>query len=408
MESEAVTGKDILEWTDEKIRIRVPQVKEGVTKVQVENQNGVSLPTEAQILLGDQSGSLVKSVTDSKFARILLDNRSMPHVIFFEQTMQSPVYWYWIGSKPGWNRRHVRIPRDPGQKLIPAVGWFPSIAWDAAGNLHITCYDLFKENFLYGQHDRAKDSWTFHRPDPGTKAVGMFTSLAVRPDGEALIAYMSWNDGMLKLARGKEGKFTITPIDGKPNHKVGMTPSLRLDKNGDPNIAYLDFEAKDLKYAWWDPAKKSFSLETVDSTGHVGEFAMLRLGKEDSPHVVYFQRSTQASEKDGLKLAYRGKDGWKSQVIEEGVGVGYSPAMELDADGRVHAVYLSRNDSAVHYAVGTPGKDFKIGVHKVEKLWVPEEPVNLDMALGLDGMARVVFWTDPPKTLEIKKLEPPK
>lgn len=407
-ETQEVGEKDILEWTDAKIRVRVPEIKEGLVKVRVSSENGISLPVELLVLMRDQSGSLAKSVTDSKFARILMDERDMPHVVFFEQTMQSPVYWYWIGKKPGWLRRHVRIPRDGKQKFVPAIGWFPSVAWDPKGNLHLTCYDLYKENFLYGHHDREKDEWKFHSPDPESKAVGMFTSLAVKPDGEVLIAYMSWNDGMLKLARGKEDKFEISVIDGKPNIKVGMTPSMQLDRKGDPRIAYLDFQSKDLKYAAWDPATKAFALETVDAEGHVGEFAALRLGKDDVPHVVYFQRSTSASEKDGIKLAVRGKDGWKTQVIEEGMGVGFSPGLALDADGRVHTVYMSRDDSALHYAVGQPGKDFKIGVHKVERLWVPEEPMNCDMALGSDGKARAVFWTDPPKTLEIKKLDPPK
>lgn len=407
-ENKEATGKAILEWTDQKIRVKVPDVKEGPAKLRVQNVNGVSLPAETLILLRDKPGPLLKTVADSKFARILLDERNMPHVVFFEQTMQSPVYWFWIGKPPGWARRHVRIPRDPKQKIVPAVGWFPSMALDSAGDLHITGYDLFAENFIYGKQDHKKETWVFHRPDPETKGVGMFTSLAVKPDGEVLIAYMSWNDGTLKLARGKEGKFAVSVIDGRVNNKVGMTPSMRLDRKGEPSIAYLDFQSKDLKFAAWDPAKKAFSLETVDAEGHVGEFASLRLGKDDVPHVAYFQRSTQASEKDGLKLAYRTKDGWKTQVIEAGVGIGFSPAIELDGQGRVHAVYLSREDSSIHYAVGVPGKDFKIGVHKVERLWVPEDPMNLDMALGSDGVARVVFWTDNPKSLEMKKLEPPK
>ncbi len=134
---------------------------------------------------------------------------------------------------------------DPGTEKL-GFGWFPALAVDGLGNLHLSYFDSLKNQLKYAYHDGARWSEPVILDENG----GKFNSIAVASDGTIHIAYagdFSASEWNLKYVVGRglgfgrpQTLFKSILIDGNQQHL-----SLALDKNGQPWVSFYDQNSSD-------------------------------------------------------------------------------------------------------------------------------------------------------------------
>jgi MYXO-CTERM domain-containing protein len=281
------------------------------------------------------------------------------------------------------------------------IGLYSDVA-TGAGTIWVSAYastygDLVVAQATGGRIPTESWEWVDGVPDgpvivPGSKIrggiedkgpdVGMYTSIAVTVDGTPMVSYFDRTNAALKFAAKVGGSWQIHTVQqgtsqidpGTGGVLVGMYTSLTLrTDDGRPGIAYLahiqdaNGRRAEVRYAAAQTALPSSSGDwqtwTVDTAaipdnpdeiyplpGGLGLFVdSARNPQNQAPVVVYYDRTN-----GDLKLSrFNPASGqFATPVILDGtngVDAGWSPAVQVDANGVAHVVYVDANGDDLMY-----------------------------------------------------------
>jgi hypothetical protein len=300
-----------------------------------------------------------------------------------------------IGADSGLNAN------DDGNQFASADWglWLSSTAMPD-GSIALAFYDREQGGiaFANGTPGATADiQWTYEHIDgyPAANGLdagdrGMYTSLAMSPDGTPWAAYYDVGAHNLRYARRvatPSGYLWLNGIadsgEGYPQN-AGLFTSIAFNDAGLPVIAHYDQTKHALRIAHFDGS--SFSGEVVDvgedrepaDTGEdlidadVGMYACLRIanGKE---YIAYFDKAN-----GNLKLAIGTAGNYETMIVDEDENVGAWPNMEIRGT-TVHIAYQDVGKQHLRYAVGEPSTGWSI--EKVDQ----GAYVGADTALYFDG-----------------------
>jgi hypothetical protein len=156
------------------------------------------------------------------------------------------------------------------------TGYYPSIAVDAAGEVHVSHRELGEEDLRYS-HRTAAGEWSTIVVDSDGR-TGFNTSLAVDRDGQVHIAYGSYSLGLRHAWRDARGAWETETLDAD-----GAEPSLATDADG-LHVSYRGVAGGDLRYAYRGPAGL-WTTALVDEPGDVGRDSEIAIS--NGVHIVY-------------------------------------------------------------------------------------------------------------------------
>lgn len=163
--------------------------------------------------------------------------------------------------------------------------------------------------------------------------VGWYPSLALDAAERPHISYRDWTNKTLKYAYYDGSNWLLETVPGAGYISGGVT-ALALDSQDRPHISYCagdhTYDCLELRYAWHDGT--TWLTETVDSGLFVGGSSALVLDAAGRPQIAYDGAS-------GLSYAYYDGAAWITTTLEvSGHGVG-AISLVLDATGRPHISY---------------------------------------------------------------------
>ena len=217
--------------------------------------------------------------------------------------------------------------------------------------------------------------------------VGMYTSIAVGPDGAPMVAYFDRDTASLKLAQKINGAWQIHVVDagtgdGDKTKLVGMYTSLTLrSDDGRPGIAYLAHVIDDqgghaeVRFAsaqtahpsaagdWqtWvvDTARLPVVSATTPSTyplaDGLGLFIDSARMPNQAPVIAYYDRTHGDLKLAKLDVASGGFSTAKVLDGSNGVDAGWSPSIAIDAKGVVHVAYVGATADDLKYVTDAAG-----------------------------------------------------
>ena len=180
------------------------------------------------------------------------------------------------------------------------VGLYTSLVLDHAGRSVISYYASNSGLKLLHCDDpncKGNESGNIVVADKGE--VGWFSSLALDAAGNPVISYYDFSNGDLKILHcddpncaGDESKNITTPDTAGD---VGSYTSLALDNKGNPVVSYFDTTNGDLRLLHCDDPNcaddENDDISTVDTTGTVGLYTSLVLSAAGNPVVSYYDFS---------------------------------------------------------------------------------------------------------------------
>lgn len=222
--------------------------------------------------------------------------------------------------------------------------------------------------------------------DHGTD-VGMYTSIAVAPDGTPMVSYFDRDTASLKLAQKVGGTWQTHVVDagtgaGDKSRLIGMYTSLTLrGDDGRPGIAYLahvtdeNGSHAEVRFAsaqvahpaaaadWQTLVVDTAALPPVDPDNPsiyplpegLGLFIDSARLPNQAPVVTYYDRANGDLKVARFDVA-AGK--FAAPVVLDGSGgfdAGWSPSIAVDAQGVVHVAYVGATADDLKYATDAAG-----------------------------------------------------
>jgi len=284
---------------------------------------------------------------------------------------------------------------------VPAgrVGPYSDVAVAADGTIWVSAYaqdhgDLVVARATGGRIAAEAWEWVDGVPAgpvtaPGSKIrggieeagpdVGMYTSIAVGPDGAPMVSYFDRTAGALKLAQRIDGAWKVHVVDSAAGAQVGLYTSLTLrSDDGRPGIAYLahrpdaDGTRAEVRFAaaqsahpsatgdWQFWVVDSAAVPATDPTASplpagTGLFVDAARGPDQAPVVAYYDRSAGL-----LKLSRFDVQAGQfaaPRVLDGGGGVdaGWSPSVAVDAGGVAHVAYATTTGSELKWLSDAAG-----------------------------------------------------
>lgn len=195
------------------------------------------------------------------------------------------------------------------------------------------------------------------------RARGLWPSLALLPNGDALIAYHDRVDLSLKIARVAgpdltQGAITVTTLEGRgaPNgsdEETGLYPSLFVTGGGEIHLAYMNATRQALMYRNLDSQLATLSVEEVESGIGMGGGPDGELIGADAALVVDAQGRVRIAYQNAtlgdLRYARREANGAWTRVTLAGDEATYSGTYGFYTDQAVDASGLNPTVSTYRY-----------------------------------------------------------
>lgn len=208
--------------------------------------------------------------------------------------------------------------------------YFPSIALDEDGGVHISYYiGANRNDLLYAYFDG--QNWVRETVDTNGDA-GIFSSIAIDSEGDPCIGYGVEDIFEIRFASRKDGAWNVVMVVSD-DFSLDY-PSMVLDSLDRPHFLYTSRgENAHLNYLIYE-GEGSISRQ-VDREEVSGP-ASLALGQDGSPHIIYLEKESWSMEYafvSGDQLAY-------IPVTEDDAIIGSTRSIVIDDESKVHVCYL--------------------------------------------------------------------
>ena len=361
-----------------------------------------------------------------------MDAAGNVHIAWYDQTDYSGsgtdwdiFYKYWDVSTFSWTTAEVVSTESSGDS------YQPSLAVDAAGNVHIAWQDSTDYagagtdwDIFYSRWDSSSSAWTT------TEVV--FTVSTGNSENPSLVVdaagnvHIAWEDSTDYAGSGTDidifykrwdastSAWTTTEVVFTESTSTSYQPSLAVDAAGNVHIACLDFTDYagsgtdgDIFYKYWDASTFSWTTAEVVSTESTG------LSGQPSPaidsagnvHITWTDRSDYAGSGIDDDIFYKR---WEvsaflwttTEVVSTGSTIdSNSPSLAVDAAGNVHIAWHDFTDYA---GAGTDADIFCKRWEVSAFLWTTTEVVSTEstdysghQSLTVDAAGNVhIAWLD--------------
>jgi hypothetical protein len=320
----------------------------------------------------------------SKFPSLAVDAAGNLHISYADNTGALK-----YGFRPVGSTRWFTMVLDK------QLGQFTTrIALDSQNNPHI-CYT--PEHLKYAHWDGQK--WSIQEIAKGTGQVGYTCSIAIAKDGTPHISWYQLSAGgenylHLRYAVLKDGTWITRTLDF--DNETGKWNSMRLDTLDNPLIVYSAWVNGELRIAHW--SGKQWEFTSVDTRtrsrgeSYPGPGNSLVLGANGSARISYF------SEKS-LKYAEETEEGWKIQAVDPFNWLGgwahFRSSLVLDSRGNPHICY---EDSGILKHAYRDGAQWKIQV--VAKSGIESYRYG-SMAIDKNDVVYIVYRDPEDSTLKL-------
>ncbi|MDB5294023.1 MAG: repeat-containing protein, partial [Phycisphaerales bacterium] len=257
-----------------------------------------------------------------------------------------------------------------------------SMAYDAAGNLHVAYYDAAAKNLKYTLQSPA-GAWTAPATIDGSSAdVGRNPSLAVDKASHPGVAYFDAANGDLRYAFFDGSAWKTVAVDTKGN--VGENPSLAFDAKGVPTISYYKRDGGDLRLATLkNAAKNKWNVATVAKKGDVGQFSSLAIDPATNKPVVAFADAT-----GHVLVTAKGK----TTTVETLGGAAADVGLAIGANGLPTVSYYDPATGAIKLAEAGGAKGRTFAATTIATVPAGSDPTPALMIDPVTGLPKVVFY----------------
>ncbi|MHA1551492.1 MAG: hypothetical protein ACTSQC_06070 [Candidatus Heimdallarchaeaceae archaeon] len=268
----------------------------------------------------------------SEFPSLAVDAEGNVHIAWKDNTDYAGAgidydifYKRWEVSTTSWTTTEVVSTEST------ATSYDPSLAVDAAGNVHIAWYDFTDYagagtdlDIFYKRWDASTTSWTTTEV-VSTESTGYsyFPSLAVDAEGNVHIA---WRDNTDYAGAGTDldifyrrwdaftTSWTTTEVVSTESTANSYIPSLAVDVEGNVHIAWHDYTDYagagtdlDIFYRRWEPSSNFWTTIEVVSTESTGESYITSLAVDvaGNVHIAWIDNTDYAGAGTDWDIFYK-------------------------------------------------------------------------------------------------------
>ena len=231
-------------------------------------------------------------------------------------------------------------------ETVQDIGWLGdqvSLAINGSGEACIAyCRTEGSNTYLSFARRLGPNSWVAQDIAPVEAVTG--PALAFDATGTAHIAFA--DAGLLKVASGVGGGWTIRTVDGGPTNPAVARPSITIQPNGRPALAYFVTgpTSSQLRLAVFDG--QSWTIQTAAIADPLAAGHCSVCVTESGMPMICFQDPATRS----LKNAWRTDSTWVTEFVDPAPGSGVCPSMKRDGLGNVEVAYFDDQDYNVKFA----------------------------------------------------------
>jgi Synergist-CTERM protein sorting domain-containing protein len=224
-------------------------------------------------------------------------------------------------------------------------GYMPSMVMDLEGNPHIVSLGDGGKTLKYSHFDGT--DWQVQTVDTCERAESFyFPSIALDEDGGIHISYYIGDNRNDLLYAYFDGQNWIKEtVDTNGDAGIYSSIAIDIDSEGDPCIGYGVEDTFEIRFA--SRKDGAWNVEMVTSDDSFLYYPSMVLDSLDRPHFLYISQEEDAFHLN--YLIYEGEGSVPRQVDREEVW-GSMPSLVLDQNDHPHIIYLERESGSMEYA----------------------------------------------------------
>ena len=332
---------------------------------------------------------------------------------------------YWDASTESWTPTEVVSTESTNDS------YYPSIAVDSAGNVHITWYDLTDyagagtdADIFYKRWNASTSLWTSTEVvSAESTEVSFRASLALDAAGNVHIAWIDGTDYassgidsdiFYKRWNASTSSWITTEVVSTESTDPSYSSSLVVDSEGNIHIAWEDYTDyasagidADIFYKRWNTSTSLWTITEVVSTESTsGSYdPTLTIDSAGNVHIVWEDFTDYASAGIDADIFYKhwntSTSSWTMTEIvsTESTSGSYDPTLTIDSTGNVHIAWHDYTDYA---SAGIDADIFYKRWNSSTPSWTITEVVSIEItgdsgypSLAVDATGNVhVAWHD--------------
>ena len=240
------------------------------------------------------------------------------------------------------------------------TGYFPSVAIDDSGALHISYLDNTNETLKYATN--TSGSWVFSTLDNAkyTSTSGSQTDLQIDSKGNIHIIYPVQASSKRALNHTTNAGGSWAPTTVTNTAKNSLWPSLALDGNDFVHISVF-IASGDEDLAYITNSKGYWTNETVDASSDYGKYSQIAVDSNDKIVIVYIKDDGNPD----IRWARGTSGSFSKSVVKNNVRASWL-SLGIDSNDDIHVSSHNTNNRRLLYYTNASGswvqKDASMGL----------------------------------------------